>query len=60
MDQAFLTIEMPDGTRFRWLIPRKYAWTLFLERWAQKPKPEPKEEVKEEQVEYVAPEFKLW
>jgi len=64
-EAAFLTIEMQDGTKFRWRIPKKFAWKLFLERWMPKPKPEtkelPKEEVKEEKVETEGPEeFKLW
>jgi len=64
-EAAFLTIEMQDGTKFRWRIPKKFAWKLFLERWMPKPRSEPKElpkeEVKEEKVEPEGPdEFKLW
>lgn len=62
---AFLTIEMQDGTKFRWRIPKKFAWKLFLERWMPKPKPEPKEIPKEQTEEEKVqtdgpPEFKLW
>ena len=72
-EAAFLTIEMQDGTKFRWRIPKKFAWKLFLERWMPKPKPETKElpkdewikeekvKAEDEKVEAEGPdEFKLW
>ena len=64
-EAAFLTLEFQDGAKFRWRIPRKYAWKLFLERWAprqkEEAKEEPKEEFKEETVEDpLDGKFKLW
>lgn len=41
--KAFLTLELQDGTKFRWGIPEKYAWKIFLERWAPRKREKPKE-----------------
>ena len=52
MDEAaFLTIEFQEGTRFRWMIPRKFAWKLFIERWINRREEKKEIEVKEEKVE---------
>ena len=46
MKTAIIQIELKDGSKFRWPIPEKYAWKLFLERWSKKEKVE--EEIKED------------
>jgi len=60
-EAAFITLELQDGTKFRWRIPKKYAWKLFLERWNNKYKETPKEEPEKEKSEDDESEkFKLW
>ena len=33
--KAFIQLEFQNGNKFRWAIPEKYAWKIFLDRWTQ-------------------------
>ncbi|HDQ59751.1 MAG TPA: hypothetical protein ENN30_01000 [Candidatus Woesearchaeota archaeon] len=51
-EAAFLTIEFQDGAKFRWKIPRKYAWKLFFDGWnPREKKPVEEENLKKGYVE---------
>ncbi|MCD6464927.1 hypothetical protein J7L27_00985 [Candidatus Bathyarchaeota archaeon] len=51
--KAFIQLEFQSGAKFRWAVPEKYAWKIFLERWA------PRQVAKEEKLEDDSPFKKI-